>query len=262
MQVGKVEVGPGWRGGSTALPMSQTDQDKLREKRNLGLRKMKTLGLVTVILSVLTLVVGIVTVVIAARGPAGWPVFNFGPAIVGILMIFTGFLALSAGRQEPDLQNTDVENTPRNVKCKFVAHYVLSVTCISLCSIAGVFGFLTAGICSGDSGSLVKNCYPDKAANIALGVIGGLLCVILAILCIVVCVFFCIYARSFGFKNRYERAMEYQMGVMMRAMQEQQQQQGQFQGQPMQGQGQWGQYGSQFGGQQGGQFSAPPPPYR
>ena len=60
--------------------------DKLREKRNLGLRKMKTLGLVTIVLSVLTLVVGIVTLVIAARGPTGWPVFNFGPAVVGILV--------------------------------------------------------------------------------------------------------------------------------------------------------------------------------
>ena len=60
--------------------------DKLREKRNLGLRKMKTLGLVNIALSVLTLVVGIVTLVIAARGPAGGPVFNFGPAVVGILV--------------------------------------------------------------------------------------------------------------------------------------------------------------------------------
>lgn len=247
MQVGKVEVGPAWRGGPTGLPMSQQDRDKLREKRNLGLRKMKTLGLVTVVLSVLTVVVGIVTLVIAARGSAGWPVFNFGPVIVGILMAIAGLLAISAGRQERDLQTTDVENTPGNVKCKFIGHYVLSVTCVSFCSVAGVFAFLTAGVCSGHSEAFEEYCIPDKGANIALGAVGGALCITLAILCIVACVFFCIYARSFGFKNRYERAMEYQMGMMMRAMQEQQQ--GQFQGQTVQGQGQWGYYGPQYGGQ-------------
>ena len=47
---------------------------------------MKTLGLVTMVLSVVTIVVGIVTLVVARQGSIGWPVFNFGPVLVGILV--------------------------------------------------------------------------------------------------------------------------------------------------------------------------------
>ena len=60
--------------------------DKLRERRNLALQKFKKLGVANLVLSLLTIGVGVGILVVSGRGSAGWPVFNFGPLVVGIIV--------------------------------------------------------------------------------------------------------------------------------------------------------------------------------
>lgn len=260
MQIGKVSVG-GRRDMPFGIPMSQQDKDKLRERRNLALQKFKKLGVANLVLSLLTIGVGVGILVVSGHGSAGWPVFNFGPLVVGIIMLITGLLALMASIKGEGCQRAEPEETPTAVKGLFIGVYILSVTCISICGVSGAFAFLSMGICISGEGELAINCYPDKDTNIALAAIGGILCALLGFSCIIGCIFFCMYARAFGFKNRYERAMEYQMGLMMRAMHENQG--GQFQGQPYGGQQRHYQ-GQPYEGQQRqnrDQQSQPPPDY-
>ena len=101
-----------------------------------------------------------------------------------------------------------------------------------LCIVALAFCILSAVTCFRVTTATAKYCFPDKDINIALAIIGGVICVALAVTCIIALVFFCRYARAFGFKSRGENVLEYHTAAMMRAMQENQQ--GQSRGQPVQ----------------------------
>ena len=60
--------------------------DKMREKRNLGLRKLKTIGLANATIAVITIGIGVGILIVSSRGKTGWPVFNFGPIVCGLIV--------------------------------------------------------------------------------------------------------------------------------------------------------------------------------
>ena len=61
--------------------------DKLRERRNKAVDRIKILGLAQLVLSVMAIAVGIATLIVASHEPMGFPVFNPGPVIAGALVI-------------------------------------------------------------------------------------------------------------------------------------------------------------------------------
>ena len=62
--------------------------DKLRERRNKALEKFKGLGLSQLVLSIVAMAVGAATLAVAAKDPMGFPVFNPGPAVAGVVVSY------------------------------------------------------------------------------------------------------------------------------------------------------------------------------
>ena len=60
--------------------------DKLRERRNKAVERIKILGFTQLVLSIMAIAVGIGTLIVASREPMGFPVFNPGPIIAGFLV--------------------------------------------------------------------------------------------------------------------------------------------------------------------------------
>lgn len=226
------KVGVDYGGIYTAgLPVMQ-DQDKLRERRNKALEKFKGLGLSQLVLSIVAMAVGAATLAVAAKDPMGFPVFNPGPAVAGVVTLIAAGLILLAWYQGKN-HSSSADDTPCCIKCLIIGHYTVCLTFLMLCIAALAFCILSAVTCFRKTTVTAKYCFPDKDINIALAIIGAVICVAIAVTCIIALVFFCRYARAFGFKSRGEKVLEYHTAVMMRAMQENQT--GQYRGQPVHG---------------------------
>ncbi|KAL4225992.1 hypothetical protein ACF0H5_013979 [Mactra antiquata] len=177
-----------------------------------AVKKLRTFCLVAVCLSVLTIISGIATLAFAAEN-IGFPVFNFGPLLVG-LVYFCGTLYGFIGCRKLDGREVTPEMLS-SLKCPGITVFVVSVTCISLSAISAVFSILSGVVCAGGDvqfysreGNIRRKldvkqyCYPNDVANTAMGFINGGLCLMICFCCILGCVLFCCYGRLFGVKQR------------------------------------------------------------
>lgn len=177
-----------------------------------ALQKLKCYSIVTMVLGLLAIVSGGTTLGVAGAN-IGFPTFNFGPLLVGILFFIGGSVGFNACRK---VENAEINpKTLAVARCGLVAVFAISVTCISLAVVSGVFAIISGALCAGAniefhsrSGNIYRKidvkqyCLPHETANAALGILDGALCILIALWCIGGCILFCKYGRFFGIRSR------------------------------------------------------------
>lgn len=177
-----------------------------------AVEKLRSYSLIAMVLAFLTIVLGAITLGVAAKN-IGFPVFNFGPLLVGIIFFIGGAVGFNACRKAA-LTDSASERISY-VKCGIVTVFAISVTTITLAILSAVFAFLSGAVCAGAditfysrNNSIRKKldvrqyCYPNDLANTVLAFVDGGLCILVTVWCIFGTIFFCYYGRHFGIKSR------------------------------------------------------------
>ncbi|XP_060574568.1 uncharacterized protein LOC132732197 [Ruditapes philippinarum] len=176
------------------------------------LEKLKYYSVIAMVLGFLTIVSGATTLGVASKN-IGFPVFNFGPLLVGIIFFICGSVGYNACTKAKSAESSS-EGVSYG-RCGIIAIFALCVTNISLSILSAVFAFLSGAVCAGADITFYNRnnnirtkldvkqfCSPHNTANTVLAFIDGGLCVTITVWCIIGTLFFCCYGRYFGIKGR------------------------------------------------------------
>ncbi|XP_045174114.2 uncharacterized protein LOC123535478 [Mercenaria mercenaria] len=181
-----------------------------------AIEKLKSYSVIAMILAFLTIVSGATTLGVASKN-IGFPVFNFGPLLVGILFFICGSVGFNATKKA--LSTDTAFKSLSYARCGIIAVFAISVATISISILSAVFAFLSGAVCAGADITFYNRnnnirtkidvkqfCSPNDTANAVLAFIDGGLCILTTIWCIIGTLFFCCYGKYFGIKsNRVRR---------------------------------------------------------
>ncbi|XP_060582750.1 uncharacterized protein LOC132739119 [Ruditapes philippinarum] len=171
----------------------ETRRNAIRMRRQVGFQRLNQLSFMQIITSCPLFIAGVVTLVMALPH-VEYPVFNFGPVFVSILVFPMALIGLLATRSATE--NVNEIETTGGVKCMIVCNFILSLLCSVLAAASSFFSFYIVEQCSDTSSDFYELCLPNSRANIGLSLVDGVVCIILLILSVFGIAHFCTH----GFK--------------------------------------------------------------
>lgn len=230
---------------ATKSPNQEAPTGLVVERRTHALSQLFKLSLVAMGVSCVSIIVGILVLVYSQR--AGFPIVTGAPVWSGAAVLLTGILGVLASKSDVNYGSVP----PPKARCLLMAHYIVSVSCLSVCGIC--FGYSLAGLSVCREGDL--QCGVNHYQEEILNIIALCVAVLMFVTAIVGSVFFCVYRRLFGLYNLRELLYQAKIADLegrVRSLE--------TSNNPEQ---------QRFGGQYGGQYSynsfstptAPPPAY-
>lgn len=189
-----------WSCAAAQLPPEE--EVRLFNIRQNAVKRFRTIAIVMVVASVLSIGTGIVLLIAAAGG--GWPLVSGSPIFSGLVVLAAAICGLVLGCTKSEWTTEEERSKQR---CLVVAFYALAVSSCSLCGIS--IGYTIAGLvaCSGiDMQTCGHHHRAENYAN-AFGVFFG---VFLLVTSIIVCVMFCYYKKAFKFFSASDRLEQMQ----------------------------------------------------
>lgn len=179
---------------TTKFPGQEAPTGVIVERRTKALSQLRKLSLVAVIVSCVSIIVGILVLVYSSG--AGFPIVTGAPVWSGAAVLVSGILGVLASKSDVNYATIP----PPKARCLLMAHYIVSISCLSVCGIC--FGYSLAGVsvCQDQDPQCGINYNQEEIVNI----IAMCVALLMLVTAIVGSVFFCVYKRLFGLYSMRE----------------------------------------------------------